>query len=70
MTPRPGCAASRRVLCNDAELLAPEDERGTWSVLGDPTEGALLVLAAKAGLDVAALRAAAPREGSCRSTPT
>ncbi|MFO1295304.1 MAG: HAD-IC family P-type ATPase [Rubrivivax sp.] len=60
-----GLAALLRaaVLCNDAELLAPEDERGTWSVLGDPTEGALLVLAAKAGLDVAALRAAAPREG-------
>ncbi|MFN4362197.1 MAG: cation-translocating P-type ATPase [Hylemonella sp.] len=49
-------------LCNDAGLAAPDDERGGWSVLGDPTEGALLVLAAKAGLDLEALRAQAPRE--------
>lgn len=49
-------------LCNDAGLAAPDDERGSWNVLGDPTEGALLVLAAKAGLDLEALRAQAPRE--------
>ena len=49
-------------LCNDAELVAPEGETGAWSVLGDPTEGALLALAAKAGLDLAALERAAPRE--------
>ena len=35
----------RRVLCNDAQLLPPDGERGAWTVLGDPTEGALLVLA-------------------------
>jgi Ca2+-transporting ATPase len=34
-------------LCNDAVL---KQEGGTWTVLGDPTEGALLTLAAKAGL--------------------
>ncbi|MDP3701348.1 MAG: HAD-IC family P-type ATPase [Hylemonella sp.] len=49
-------------LCNDAGLVPPEDDRGAWSVLGDPTEGALLVLARKGGLDLAALREAAPRE--------
>jgi magnesium-transporting ATPase (P-type) len=49
------------VLCNDAELLPPDSERRAWSVLGDPTEGALLVLAAKAGVDLAALRVDAPR---------
>jgi magnesium-transporting ATPase (P-type) len=49
-------------LCNDAELLPPEDERTAWSVLGDPTEGALLVLARKSGLDLARLRHDAPRE--------
>ena len=52
------------VLCNDAELVAPPPEAGEhggWTVLGDPTEGALRVLAAKAGRDGAALRAAAPR---------
>jgi Ca2+-transporting ATPase len=35
------------VLCNGATL---QQEDGTWTVLGDPTEGALLVVAAKAGL--------------------
>ncbi|MDP1650085.1 MAG: HAD-IC family P-type ATPase [Rubrivivax sp.] len=49
-------------LCNDAELLPPADERAGWTVLGDPTEGALLVLAAKTGIDLAALRRDAPRE--------
>ena len=53
------CAAA---LCNDAELLPPEDERGAWTVLGDPTEGALLVLAKKGGLELPALRRQAPRE--------
>ena len=37
-------------LCNSARLLPPEGEDG-WRVVGDPTEGALLVAAAKAGLD-------------------
>lgn len=50
------------VLCNDAELLPPHGERSTWSVLGDPTEGALLALAAKAGIDLDAARRTAPRE--------
>jgi len=49
-------------LCNDAQLLPPQDERAGWSVLGDPTEGALLVLARKAGLTIEALRRDAPRE--------
>ncbi|MCM1984841.1 cation-translocating P-type ATPase [Lyngbya confervoides] len=35
-------------LCNDAAL---QKEAGDWSILGDPTEGALLVLARKAGFD-------------------
>ena len=35
-------------LCNDAALLPP-GEQDDWEVAGDPTEGALLVLAAKAG---------------------
>jgi Ca2+-transporting ATPase len=52
-------------LCNDARLLPPDDERAGWSVLGDATEGALCVLAAKAGIDLAALQPAAPREAEC-----
>ncbi|MFO1217264.1 MAG: HAD-IC family P-type ATPase [Burkholderiaceae bacterium] len=50
------------VLCNDAELLPPDDALAAWRVIGDPTEGALLVAAGKAGLDVAALRRHWPRE--------
>lgn len=36
------------LLCNDAVL---QKESGEWAILGDPTEGALLVAAAKAGID-------------------
>ena len=35
-------------LCNDASLVKEED--GSWSIFGDPTEGALVVSAEKAGL--------------------
>jgi P-type Ca2+ transporter type 2C len=38
-------------LCNGARLLAPEPEHDSWRIAGDPTEGALLVAAAKAGLE-------------------
>jgi Ca2+-transporting ATPase len=46
---RPGLKAllHASVLCNGAEL---RQEAGLWAILGDPTEGALLVAAAKAGL--------------------
>ncbi len=42
------------VLCSDAELKRESD--GRWDVLGDPTEGALVVVAAKAEIDAFALR--------------
>ncbi|MCS7364632.1 MAG: calcium-translocating P-type ATPase, SERCA-type [archaeon GB-1867-035] len=35
------------VLCSHAELI---QENGQWTILGDPTEGALVVLGAKAGI--------------------
>ena len=51
MTPalKPGLTTLLRasVLCNGAEL---QRESLTWHIVGDPTEGALLVAAAKAGL--------------------
>ena len=47
-------------LCSNARLLPPSGRDG-WRVLGDTTEGALLVAAAKAGLDLAAEEAKAPR---------
>ncbi len=39
------------LLCNDAhiELVTPEEGRPAWRSIGDPTEGALVVAAAKAG---------------------
>ncbi|MDO9094868.1 MAG: HAD-IC family P-type ATPase [Rubrivivax sp.] len=49
-------------LCNDAELVPPDEERTAWTVLGDPTEAALLVMARKGGIDLAALRQHSPRE--------
>jgi magnesium-transporting ATPase (P-type) len=39
-------------LCNNARILSPDSERPRWTVIGDPTEGALRVLAQKAGLDL------------------
>jgi len=45
------------VLCNGATV---QQENGTWRIIGDPTEGALLVAAAKAGLTKAALERRAP----------
>nr|WP_230979831.1 HAD-IC family P-type ATPase [Steroidobacter gossypii] len=40
------------VLCNDASLYS---DRNAWRIAGDPTEGALLTFAAKAGLETRAL---------------
>ncbi len=39
------------VWCNGARILPRNDVDQGWSVVGDPTEGALLVVAMKAGLD-------------------
>ncbi|MFW5875930.1 MAG: cation-translocating P-type ATPase [Myxococcota bacterium] len=41
------------VLCNSSRLVQKD---GEWTVLGDPTEGALLVLGRKAGIDPDAVR--------------
>ena len=48
-------------LCSNARLIAPEEEGGRYTVLGDPTEACLLVSAQKAGLDPAELEASCPR---------
>ena len=47
------------VLCNDASLVKEEG----WKVMGDGTEGTLLVLAKKAGMDPEAVRRRHPRTG-------
>ncbi|MGI0490997.1 cation-translocating P-type ATPase [Alkalinema pantanalense CENA528] len=47
-------------LCNDSVL---QNEGGNWSILGDPTEGALVVVAAKAGFEADQWNAKLPRVG-------
>ncbi|BAY82650.1 cation-transporting P-type ATPase [Calothrix parasitica NIES-267] len=46
------------VLCNDSQLKQTGDN---WSVVGDPTEGALITAAAKAGFNQFELGASKPR---------
>jgi potassium/sodium efflux P-type ATPase len=52
---------SAAALCNNARLRAPEGSSGSWSILGDPTEAAMLVAAVKAGLGLPELDSAQPR---------
>ncbi|HRE25799.1 MAG TPA: HAD-IC family P-type ATPase [Anaerolineales bacterium] len=58
----PGAAARQLLraaaLASDATIV---NEEGRWHVKGDPTEGALVVAAAKAGLHKPALEAETPR---------
>jgi Ca2+-transporting ATPase len=49
------------VLCNDSQLIQTE---AGWDIQGDPTEGALLVVGAKAGLGAQVLREELPRVDS------
>jgi len=44
-------------LCCDAHLVAPDEGRTRWTAIGDPTEAALLVAAAKVGLPACRLDA-------------
>ena len=46
------------MLCNDSAII---EKDGAWTIAGDPTEGALLVAAEKAGLRHAAILAGSPR---------
>jgi Ca2+-transporting ATPase len=48
------------ILCNDSTLL---EDGAKWSIKGDPTEAALLVLAAKAGLARDDIKSRFPRVG-------
>ena len=53
-----GALAEVLMACNNAHL---ENRDGVWTVIGDPTEGALLAAAAKAGPDVEGIEDAMPR---------
>ena len=39
-------------LASNAKVDPPDDEHADWYVVGDPTEGALITLARKAGIDI------------------
>jgi Ca2+-transporting ATPase len=49
------------VLCSDATVAAPTEDRPQWSAIGDPLEAALVTFAARCGLDPQQVRQAAPR---------
>ncbi|MEM2980101.1 MAG: cation-transporting P-type ATPase [Thermoproteota archaeon] len=49
-------------LCNNASLRGSSQDN-TWEIFGDPTEGALVVTAAKAGLEKEVLEKSFPRVG-------
>jgi Ca2+-transporting ATPase len=49
--------------CNDAVLHPPDEHQGEWTLTGDPTEGALVALAGRLGVDAAALDRTRPRRG-------
>jgi Ca2+-transporting ATPase len=47
--------------CNDAVLHAPAHDGDEWTITGDPTEGALLSMAAKVGVDPVVVHERYPR---------
>jgi len=51
------------LVCNDAKLEERSDEEGkrSWQIIGDPTEGAMVVAAAKSGYRRGELEKALPR---------
>jgi len=53
-------------LCSNAQL--DRNEKGFWSIIGDPTEGALIVAAAKAGYEEKELEKNFPRIGEISFT--
>jgi magnesium-transporting ATPase (P-type) len=50
-------------LCNDAQLVPPDEADSRWRAVGDPTEAALLTLAAKGCVEIDVLRRNWPRCG-------
>jgi Ca2+-transporting ATPase len=58
--PAIGLTLAAGALCNDASVN-PDPETGRYKVMGDPTEGALLVAAQQAGVTRTGLEAVLPR---------
>jgi len=64
--PQPVDAEARQLLvaaglCNDARVLPPNALASQWTILGDPTEAALRVVAMKGGIDLDAEAQQQPR---------
>ena len=57
------------VLCNDGQLLAPDESEPAWRGVGDPTEVAILAAALKAGLPLGAVRERFPRRAELPFDP-
>ncbi|WJK39685.1 cation-transporting P-type ATPase [Solwaraspora sp. WMMA2056] len=53
--------ARAALLCNDAELRAPDDDSDDWRAVGDPPEAALVAFAGRVGLAADDVRRAWPR---------
>ncbi|MEM2108459.1 MAG: cation-transporting P-type ATPase [Candidatus Bathyarchaeia archaeon] len=51
-TPLLGKLLEAAALCNSAKIVPPSDKNKFWSVIGDPTDGALLTAALKYGLNI------------------
>ncbi|MGB7594259.1 MAG: HAD-IC family P-type ATPase, partial [Erysipelotrichaceae bacterium] len=52
---------SAAALCSNARILPPNEENDRYTVLGDPTEACLGVVAQKAGFEIEALNKSYPR---------
>ncbi len=67
----PGLVACAEVAaaCNDTTLHAPEQLGGSWHLVGDPTEGALLAFAGKLGIDQPELLRHRPRRAEIGFDP-
>jgi Ca2+-transporting ATPase len=53
--------ARAALLCNDASLAPPTDDKPQWTAIGDPLEASLVTFAARSGLDPVGERARWPR---------
>ncbi|HEX9029170.1 MAG TPA: cation-transporting P-type ATPase, partial [Anaerolineales bacterium] len=49
------------LLCNNARVLSPNGDSNRWTILGDPTEAALKVVAAKGGVQATSVEQQFPR---------
>jgi len=56
-------------LCNDAQVVAPDEHEPAWRALGDPTEAALVTLALKGGVTPARLAERMPRRAELPFDP-